>query len=158
MKATPNPPSPPAFPPSLRAQRHRRAAPSRRVALAGRTVEVVDFASVTNRFSHDALGRRVAATDGRGNATVYAYDPFGRILSTTDPAGFTTSFAYDEAGRRVSATDPLGNTVHTDYDAAGRVVAESGAKIEKEKQMPNGIIHMENAFWIFGETFNGYCD
>lgn len=79
-------------------------------------MEVVDFATVTNRFSHDALGRRVAATDGRGNA------------------------------------------VHTDYDAAGRVVAESGAKIEKEKQMPNGIIHMENAFWIFGEAFNGYCD
>ena len=101
-------------------------------------MEVVDFATVTNRFSHDALGRRVAATDGRGNATSYVYDPFGRVLSTTDPAGFTTSFAYDEAGRRVSATDPLGNTVHTDYDAAGRVVAESGAKIEKRR--PTGSV------------------
>ena len=131
---------------------------SRSISLAGRTVEVVDFASVTNRFSHDALAQRVSATDGRGNATSYVYDPFGRVLSTTDPAGFTTSFAYDAAGRRVSATDPLGNTVHTDYYAAGRVVAEAGAKIEKEKQMPNGIIHMKNAFWIFGEAFNGYCD
>ena len=101
--------------------------PSRSVALAGLPVEVVDFASVTNRFSHDALGRRVAATDGRGNATSYAYDPFGRILSTTDPAGFTTSFAYDAAGCRVSATDPLGNAVLTGYDEAGRVISEDGA-------------------------------
>ena len=101
--------------------------PSRSVALAGLPVEVVDFATVTNRFSHDALGRRVAATDGRGNATSYVYDPFGRVLSTTDPAGFTTSFAYDEAGRRVSATDPLGNAVLTGYDEAGRVISEDGA-------------------------------
>ena len=101
--------------------------PSRAIALAGRTVEVVDFASVTNRFHYDALGQRMSGTDGLGNATVYAYDAAGRLLSTTDPAGFTTSYAYDAAGRRIATTDALGNTVFTDYDAAGRVEAESGA-------------------------------
>ena len=103
------------------------AEPSLSIALAGHTVEVVDFASVTNRFDYDALGQRMSGTDGLGNATVYAYDAAGRLLSTTDPAGFTTSYAYDAAGRRIATTDALGNTVFTDYDAAGRVVAESGA-------------------------------
>ena len=103
------------------------AEPSRTVSLAGRTVEVVDFASVTNRYDYDALGQRIAGTDGLGNVTVYAYDEAGRLLSTTDPAGFATSCAYDAAGRRIAVTDALGNTVRTDYDAADRVVAESGA-------------------------------
>ena len=103
------------------------ANPSLSVALAGRKVEVVDFASVTNRFEYDSLGHRIAATDGRGNVTTYEYDAAGHLISTTDPADFTTSYAYDTAGRLVATTDTLGNTVHTDYDAAGRVVAESGA-------------------------------
>ena len=42
------------------------------ISLAGRTVEVVDFASVTNRYDYDALGQRVAGTDGLGNVTAYA--------------------------------------------------------------------------------------
>ena len=109
------------------------AKPSRAIALAGRTVEVVDFASVTNRFDYDALGHRLAEIDCLGNATVYAYDAAGRLLSTTDPAGFTTAYAYDAAGRRVATTDALGNTVFTDYDAAGRVVAESGATYPVQK-------------------------
>ena len=103
------------------------ANPSRSVALAGRTVEVVDFASVTNRFEYDSLGQRIAATDGLSNVTIYDYDAAGHLLSTTDPAGFATAFVYDAAGRLVATTDALGNTVFTDYDAAGRVVAESGA-------------------------------
>lgn len=109
------------------------AKPSRAIALAGRTVEVVDFASVTNRFDYDALGHRLAATDGLGNATTFSYDSAGRLLSKTDPAGFTTSYAYDAAGRRIATTDALGNTVFTDYDAAGRVVAESGATYPVQK-------------------------
>ena len=101
--------------------------PSRSIAFAGRTIEVVDFTSVTNRYEYDALLHRIAATDGLGNATTFSYDSAGRLLSKTDPAGFTTSYAYDAAGRRIATTDALGNTVSTDYDAAGRVVAESGA-------------------------------
>ena len=107
--------------------------PSRSISLAGRAVEVVDFASVTNRFEYDALGQRVSETDGFGNATVYDYDTTGRLLSATDPAGFTTSYAYDAAGRRVATTDALGNTVFTEYDAADRVVAESGATYPVQK-------------------------
>ena len=102
-------------------------APSRSISLAGRTVEVVDFASVTNRFDYDALGQRLAEIDALGNATIYDYDAAGRLLSTADPAGFVTSYAYDAAGRRIATTDALGNTVHSEYDAAGRIVAESGA-------------------------------
>ena len=103
------------------------ANPSLSVALAGRKVEVVDFASVTNRFEYDSLGQRVAETDGLGNATTFSYDFAGRLLSKTDPVGFATSYAYDAAGRRIAVTDALGNTIHTQYDASGRVVAEAGA-------------------------------
>jgi len=35
---------------------------------------VVDFTSVTNRYDYDALGQRIAGTDGLGNVTVYAYE------------------------------------------------------------------------------------
>lgn len=103
------------------------ADPSRTVSLAGRTVEMVDFTSVTNRFDYDALGQRISKIDGLGNVTIFAYTPSGILLSTTDPAGFTTVYTYDAAGRRIAVTDALGNTIHTEYDAAGRVVAESGA-------------------------------
>ena len=109
------------------------ANPSLSVALAGRTVEVVDFASVTNRFEYDSWGHRIAESDGLGNVTTYVYDPAGRLLSKTDPASFTTAYAYDAAGRRIAVTDALGNTVSTDYDAAGRVVAESGATYPVQK-------------------------
>ena len=103
------------------------AEPSRSVALAGRTVEVVDFASVTNRFDYDALGQRVTATDGRGNATAFTYDSFGRLASRTDAATNTTTFVYDAAGRTISVIDALGNATHAAYDAADRKIAEWGA-------------------------------
>ena len=103
------------------------ANPSLSVALAGLTVEVVDFASVTNRFEYDSLGHRIAATDGRGNATAFTFDSFGRLASRTDAATNTTTFIYDAAGRTISVIDALGNATYTAYDAASRKIAEWGA-------------------------------
>ncbi len=103
------------------------ANPSLSVALAGRTVEVVDFASVTNRFDYDALGQQISATDGRGNTTVYSYDAIGQLSSITDAVGNETVFAYDAAGRTIETIDALGHSVHKAFDAADRTLAEWGA-------------------------------
>ena len=101
--------------------------PSRSIALAGRTVEVVDFASVTNRYDYDALGQRTSATDGRGNTTDFVYSHEGLLLSRTDAATNATHFVYDAAGRNIATTDALGHTTHVAYDAANRKIAEWGA-------------------------------
>ena len=103
------------------------ARPALAVVVAGSPVLAVDFAGVTNAYAPDALGRRLTATDGRGNATHYAYDPAGNLLSATDAAGFATTYSYDLLGRRIASTDPLDNVTHTAYDGADRVVEQSGA-------------------------------
>ena len=101
--------------------------PSRSIALAGRIVEVVDFASVTNRFDYDALGQQTAATDGRGNTTASSYDATGQLSSVTDAAGNSTTFIYDAAGRNIATIDALGHAIHVAYDTANRKIAEWGA-------------------------------
>ena len=100
---------------------------SRSISLAGRTVEVVDFASVTNRYAYDALGQRTSATDGRGNTTDFVYSHEGLLLSRTDAATNATHFVYDAAGRNIATIDALGHTTHVAYDAANRKIAEWGA-------------------------------
>ena len=42
---------------------------------------------VTNLYAYDALERRVAETDGRGNTTRTAYDSLGRFASVSVSAG-----------------------------------------------------------------------
>ena len=101
--------------------------PSRSIALAGWTIEVVDFASVTNRFDYDALGQRTSATDGRGNTSLYSYDASGLLSSITDAAGNAMVFVYDAAGRTIETIDVLGHSVHKAFDPAGRTVAGWGA-------------------------------
>ena len=78
--------------------------------------------------SHDALGRVIAVTDGRGNATTLVYDAFGRLASSADAAGAMTSFGYDALGRRIRETDALGNERTTACDADDNVVSRRGAQ------------------------------
>ena len=88
---------------------------------------MVDFASVTNRFDHDAFGQRTSATDGRGNTTDFVYSREGLLLSRIDAATNATHFVYDAAGRNISTIDALGHAAHVAYDAANRKIAEWGA-------------------------------
>ena len=101
--------------------------PSRRVALAGRMVEVVDFVAVTNCFEFDALGQRISATNGRGNTLSYSYNANGGLSSITDAAGNTTVFIHDAAGRIVETINALGHSIRKAFDAADRTIAKWGA-------------------------------
>ena len=119
---------------------------------------MVVFASVTNRYDYDALGQRVAGTDGLGNATVYAYDEAGRLLSTTDPAGFATTCAYDAAGR-LSVIGIPGSTVTYVYtpdslDAGYSVLTPSNAvltrTLTRDPQRRGLILSVSNLLIIGG--------
>ena len=103
------------------------ANPSLSVALAGRTVDKVTFASVTNHFEFDALGQRISATNGRGNTTSYSYDANGGLSSIADAAGNTTAFIHDAAGRTIETIDALGHSICKVFDATDRTIAKWGA-------------------------------
>ena len=107
--------------------RPESAIPAAVLSTNGLAYVVGSATGVTNHYAYDALERRIAEMDGRGNTVRTAYDALGRVSSVTDAAGFATTFAYDALGRQVASTDPLGNVTHTSYDAEGRVVARWGA-------------------------------
>ncbi|MDD4018133.1 MAG: hypothetical protein PHV28_09320 [Kiritimatiellae bacterium] len=95
--------------------------------VAGHTVSMVSSTAVTNTYAYDGFGRRVSATDGRGNTAVTAYNELGQIAYTEDAASNRTSYAYDASGRQNAVTDPLNNTTRTAYDSLGNVIARWGA-------------------------------
>ena len=106
--------------------------PSRSIALAGRTIEVVDFASVTNRFDYDALGQRISTTDSLGNHICVFHDSKGNIRRYKDAAGFITQFNYDQAGRRIETTNPIGNRICSEYDCENRLIRKYGDTIPEQ--------------------------
>ena len=93
----------------------------------GQLVETVDTACVTNRFEVDALDRRIASIDGRGNRTVYSYDAKNNLISIIDAIGATTSYGYDVMGQTVAVTNALGNVAVYEYDLRGNKTYEGGA-------------------------------
>ncbi|WP_431037738.1 DNRLRE domain-containing protein [Streptomyces sp. P6-2-1] len=84
---------------------------------SGDIAEVVEPSGLTTRFTYDAIGRRVSATE----------------ISDSEPAGVTTTYTYDQLSRLVSSLDPkVGDAVTgarhqqrttTTYDADGIVTA-----------------------------------
>ena len=94
--------------------------------VAGHTVSMVSSTAVTNTYAYDGFGRRVSATDGRGNTAVTAYNELGQVAYTEDAASNRTSYAYDASGRQNAVTPPLSNTVFTAYDSLGNVTAQWG--------------------------------
>ena len=73
------------------------------------------------RFTYNAAGQVLTATNAKQETTTYAYDPDGRLQSVTGPvAGATTSYTYDGYGRVRTVTGPDGYTVTTDYDLFDR--------------------------------------
>ena len=86
----------------------------------------VSVSAVTNTYAYDALGRKAATTDGRGNATRIEYNVFGGRESVTDAAGNTTRYAYDALGRNIAVTNALGVATVYEYDARGNKTYEGG--------------------------------
>jgi YD repeat-containing protein len=61
-------------------------------------------------YTYDAAGRRITATDARGNRTVFLYDDAGRLRYAVDGAGDVVETSYDALGRIVQ-TRAYGNKV-----------------------------------------------
>ena len=102
-------------------------------------------AALTTTYAYDALGNRVAETDGLGNTRYTEYDgnrkvaeydalgnkrefvndAFGRAIQVKVPkpnnaAGTVTmSMSYDQLDRLTSMTDGLGGTTSYTYDGRG---------------------------------------
>ncbi|MCZ9347558.1 LamG domain-containing protein, partial [Streptomyces sp. TRM76130] len=84
---------------------------------SGDLAEVVEPSGLITRYSYDAIGRRISATD----------------ISDSQPAGVTTTYTYDKLSRLVSSLDPqVGDAVTgaqhqlrttTTYDPDGVVTA-----------------------------------
>lgn len=93
----------------------------------GVELRTVSVSCVSNTFAYDHLGRKVAATDGRGNTSRNEYNSLGQTSATIDALGNRTEYAYDQFGNLASVTDPLGNAKFYEYDLRGRKSYEGGA-------------------------------
>ncbi len=79
--------------------------------------------NVTTTYSYDRAGRRVAATDARGDTRRYQYDAADEQTAALDARGRATSRAYDAGGRVIAQHDPRGAAYDLGYgyDALDRV-------------------------------------
>ena len=87
----------------------------------------VSVSAITNTVAFDALGRRIANTDGRGDTTYTEYNALGQRSASIDPLGNRTTYAYDQFGNLASVTDPLNHATVYEYDLRGRKTYEGGA-------------------------------
>ncbi len=94
-------------------------------------------ANTVTRYTYNAAGKVLTATDSLNRATTYAYYPStaftgtdpnavgnttGDLLTITNPAGFVTTFnAYDKTGRILKTTDPKGIVTDMTYTPRGWV-------------------------------------
>jgi RHS repeat-associated protein len=81
------------------------------------------------RWTFDAVGNLVTATDTRGAVTTYSYDSRDRLVRVADPparagivAGVST-MRYDDLGRLTESVNQVGARTTYSYDAFGRPVA-----------------------------------
>ncbi|KPI07015.1 RHS repeat-associated core domain containing protein-containing protein [Actinobacteria bacterium OK074] len=93
----------------------------------GRAVRVDTFtdaghvAYTATRYTYDARGNRVSATDDKQNTWTWTYDARGRQVRAVDPDTGTTDTSYDDLDRVLTTTNDRGITVWTGYDELSRV-------------------------------------
>lgn len=81
--------------------------------------------SVTVAWGHDALGRRLWASDGEGYRTYKIRDFRDNLLHTINALGAQASKEFDVLNHQVRSVDGLGHEVSASYDTMGRVVSRS---------------------------------
>jgi len=87
---------------------------------AGRNTGVDYPTGVATQFSYDALGARVAMTDGVG-VTTWTYDALGRLTGIEDPYGNAVTYSYDVRDRKQTmVVSGVGVTTYG-YDSQGRL-------------------------------------
>ncbi|MDP9859142.1 RHS repeat-associated protein [Olsenella profusa DSM 13989] len=90
------------------------------------------YDALSEGYSYDRLGRRVARTVTRDGATsefaysyAYSYDGAGRLLSVSEDGRERDAWDYDALGNVLRASTPRGTTTYA-YDAAGRMASSEG--------------------------------
>lgn len=74
-----------------------------------------------SRFTYDALGRVLTATDGGGHQATYSYEPSAlQNLANVTVNGRRTDFGYDAFGRRTTTTNAAGQVSTVNYDLLNR--------------------------------------
>ena len=74
------------------------------------------------RYSYNAAGQIVSATDAQHKVTSYAYDDLGSLTAVIDPSGTTVlALAYDAYDRVATTTDATGYVLRYAYDDLDRL-------------------------------------
>ncbi|NMD20342.1 MAG: hypothetical protein GYA76_08760 [Verrucomicrobia bacterium] len=85
-------------------------------------VAYVNPLGITNWFSYDPLGRKVAETNGNLEVTQFSFGPAGDLLTLIDGRGKQTSWGYDQYGQVTNKVDHNGVAVlRYQYDGGGRL-------------------------------------
>ncbi|MFE7132864.1 LamG-like jellyroll fold domain-containing protein, partial [Streptomyces sp. NPDC057638] len=85
----------------------------------GDLATVIEPSGLVNRYTYDALGRRITETgisdaQPSGVTTTYAYDKLSRTVSVTEPAATNTITRGRQQERTVTTYDPDGVVVRTE--------------------------------------------
>lgn len=101
----------------------------------GRLMSSISSSGIETTYAYDALGRRTAVTDGRGNTSYTYYDDSGRVNCVEDGAGNQTEYGYypgtDEqaeeepqanAGRLWWVENPGDKRTYFSYNDRGQIV------------------------------------
>jgi RHS repeat-associated protein len=94
----------------------------------GNVSEVVYPDSSAQRFSYQANGDLLSATNRRGGQIQFAYNASGQVTQKSYPDGAQIRYTYDAVGRLVKVNDASGDTTMT-YDGRGymtRIAYPSG--------------------------------
>ena len=76
------------------------------------------------RFTHNANGQLLTATDPLGNLTKYAYDSMANLVRVTNALGQATAYtSYDSSGRPLRIVDPNGLATTLTYNFRGQVTS-----------------------------------
>lgn len=91
----------------------------------GLPASVVGNSGQLMKFTYDAKGNLLTATDAGGRVSRKAYDAMDRIASASLPDGAKTAFGYDAAGFLASITDARGLKTKYYYNGFGETTARS---------------------------------
>ncbi len=92
----------------------------------GNLTEVNKAGQIT-KFTYDAFGEALTATDPLNHILTWTRDNFGNKLTETDPLNKTTAFEYDTIARLTRQTDPNAKVVSYTYDGNGNVLTMTNA-------------------------------
>jgi RHS repeat-associated protein len=89
---------------------------------------VTDPLERTTSYTYDAMGRRAAVEDARGNVRFFSYDAFGNVVKETAPAslGYTITRAFNATNDLLIETDGRNNSTIYTYASSGGADYQAG--------------------------------